>query len=58
MCGNQFNGMPTAVDMCVCNNPCSGNLAETCGGFPGYLSFYNLSKSLKKFKLVNISKAN
>ena len=47
MCGNIFNGTPSAVDMCACNIPCSGNTAQMCGGFPQYLSFYNLSKHYK-----------
>ena len=53
MCGNVFNGQPVAVDICACNNPCPGNPAEMCGGKPGYLSFYNLSKSFF-FRFKNI----
>ena len=44
MCGNEFYGQPVLVDMCACNIPCAGNSAEICGGWPSYLSFYNLSK--------------
>ena len=44
MCGNDFNGQPVGVEMCLCNIPCSGNSAETCGGFTSYLSLYNLSE--------------
>ena len=49
MCGNNFNENPNPENINLCNNPCSGDSKEMCGGVvcggqPSYLSYFNLSK--------------
>jgi hypothetical protein len=53
MCGSDFNQVVCPVDKYLCNHRCPGNIAETCGGHPYYLNFYNLSKKFDNFISVS-----